>query len=88
VLNFRPDGFDQNNPSAQAGSFQTIGFFHNVYYRGVLGLRMLAGALVLGLEGGLAMGSNPVQNDPPPGGAAPTQFTRLWSASAHLGAAF
>jgi hypothetical protein len=88
VLNFRPDGFNQRNPSAQAGAFQTIGFFHNVYYRGVVGLRMLAGALVLGLEGGLAMGNNPVQNDPPPGGAAPKQFTRLWSASGHLGVGF
>jgi hypothetical protein len=88
VLNFRPDGFNPRDPSAQAGAFQTAGFFHNVYYRGVLGLRMLAGALVLGLEGGLAVGRNPVQSDPPPGGAAPTQLTRLWSASGHLGVAY
>lgn len=89
LVNFRPDAIDPRNPSAQAGAFHTAGFLHNVYYRGTVGLRLLAGAAVLGLEGGFAWGMNPVQSDPLAGGVdPPTQITRLWTASAHLGLGF
>lgn len=89
ILNFRPDAINPRNPSAQAGAFHTAGFLHNVYYRGAVGLRLLAGPAVLGLEGGFAWGVNAVQNDPLPSGASPpTQVTRLWTASGHLGLGF
>jgi hypothetical protein len=89
VIDFRPATENPKAPLGDDGSFHALKFFQNRYGRASLGLRLLAGAAELGLEGGLAMGSNPVQAGPLASGApASTQFTRLWSASAHLGIAY
>ena len=54
----------------------------------VAGVRMVSGALLLGLEGGVAFGTNPIQHDSSLPGGGSTQFTRVWSASARLGTTF
>jgi hypothetical protein len=43
----------------------------------------VAGAVVLGVEGALAQGSNAVQDNPP--ASAPTNFVRVWSFAGRLG---
>ncbi|GAC1608317.1 MAG: hypothetical protein NVS4B10_23580 [Myxococcales bacterium] len=89
VVDFRPATENPKNPRADDGAFRPVKFFQNRYFRGTLGLRLLAGAAEVGVEGGLSMGSNPVQSGALAGGApVPTQFTRLWTASAHLGLAY
>jgi hypothetical protein len=61
----------------------------NAFLRGTVGLRLVAGVVVLGVEGGLAWGTTSIQSDPLPSGAAPPKhFVRLWSSSAPLGLSF
>jgi hypothetical protein len=89
VIDFRPSTENLKAPLGDDGSFHPVKFFQNRYWRANLGLRLLAGAAELGVEGGLAMGSNPVQAGVLASGAQPsTQFTRLWNASAHVGIAY
>jgi hypothetical protein len=89
VIDFRPGTENQKDPRADDGAFHPLKFFQNRYERASLGFRLLAGPAELGLEGDLAIGSNPVQGGPLASGApASSQFTRLWTASAHLGLSY
>ena len=87
AVDFSPGTEDPSNPSADDRSFHRIAFWENRYHRLMAGVRMVTGALLLGVEGGVAFGTNPIQHDSLPGGVS-TQFTRLWSVSARLGTAF
>lgn len=89
VLDFRPEAEDVRNPTADDGVFRTVRFLDNRYARGVAGLRLVAGVVVLGVEGSYAQGFNPVQSDALAGGGKPPyQKLQLWSASGRLGLAF
>src|SRR5712671_2141269 len=87
AIDFNPGSEDPANPSADDRSFHRIAFWENRYHRLAAGVRMVAGPVLFGLEGGAAFGTNPVQHDGAPGGIS-TQFTRIWTASARLGLAF
>jgi hypothetical protein len=86
-IDFNPAAEDPANPSADDRSFRRIAFWQNRYHRFAAGVRMVAGSVLFGLEGGMAFGTNPVQHDGA-SGTVPTQFTRVWAASARLGLAF
>ena len=89
VVDFQPGAEDPKDPTADDSAFRTVKLFDNLYNRFALGLRMVAGAVVLGAEGTVAYGTNPVQSDKLAGGAVvPTQFTRQLGASLRLGVAF
>jgi len=89
VVNFKPSADNPTNPGAQDGIFRSVSFLNNRFLRAALGFRMVAGVLVLGVEGGVAWGTNAIQNDALAGGAAaPTNYVRLWSGSARLGFIF
>jgi hypothetical protein len=100
VVNFKPTASNPRDPTAQDGVFHTIAMVKsassfpyfalpNAFLRGTVGLRLVAGVVVLGVEGGLAWGTNSIQSDPLPGGAVPPKnFVRLWSSSARLGFSF
>ena len=89
VVDFKPDTEDPRDPTADDGVFHTIRLYDNLYNRFALGLRMVAGAVVLGAEGTVAVGTNPVQSDKLAGNAAPaTQFTRQIGVSLRLGVSF
>ena len=89
VVDFQPGAEDPKDPTADDGVFRTVKMFDNLYNRFALGLRMVAGAVVLGLEGSVAFGTNPVQSDKLTGNVAPpTQFTRQFGASLRLGVGF
>ena len=86
VVDFKPDAENPANPTADDGIFRNVSFVDNRYLRGALGLRLVAGAVVLGVEGSVAWGTNPIQSDSVPGGTPlPTDFVRLWSAAGRLG---
>lgn len=84
VVDFKPSTENPQNPTASEGLFHTVSFLDNRYLRSALGLRLVAGVVVLGVEGNLAWGTNAVQG----GAGAPKNFIRLWSGAAHLGFAF
>lgn len=89
VVDFKPDTENPQDPTADDGVFRTVKLFDNLYNRFALGLRMVAGAVVLGAEGTVAYGTNPVQSDKlTGGGVVPTQFTRQLGASLRLGVSF
>lgn len=90
VIDFKPNRtlpqFDRQNavnPTASEGAFHNVSFFKNRFLRAVLGVRLVAGAAVFGLEGGLLQGTNDIQESPPPG--TPKQFVRVWSGAARVG---
>lgn len=87
VIDFRPAFEDPKDPTADDGIFHTVSFFQNRYHHLAVGLRLVAGAVVLGLEGSVSLGTNAIQQDAVPSGT-PTQFTRVWSSSGRLGVAF
>ena len=82
-IDFNPAAEDPANPSADDGSFNRIAFWENRYHRFAAGVRVVSGRWLLGVEGSMAMGTNPVQQ----GGTA-TQFTRVVTASGRLGLTF
>ena len=89
VVDFKPAAENGANPTADDGVFHTVLLTDNRYLRAALGLRLVAGAVVLGLEGGVAWGTNPIQHDNLAGGVAPpANYVRLWSSSATLGFTF
>ncbi|MCA1826186.1 MAG: hypothetical protein ABR567_09570 [Myxococcales bacterium] len=89
VVDFKPAAESTSNPTADDGIFRNVRFIDNRYLRGALGLRMVAGVVVLGAEVSLAQGKNPIQSDSAAGGAALSEnFIRLWSASGRLGFSF
>ena len=86
AIDFNPAAENPANPSADDASFHRLAFWENRYHRFAAGVRMVAGRWLLGVEGSMAMGVNPVQHDN--SATAATQFTRLWTTSAHIGLAF
>lgn len=86
VVDFKPAAENPSIPTADDGVFHTVRFFDNRYLRGALGLRMVAGVVVLGAEVSLAQGKNQIQSDA--SGAGPENFIRLWNASGRLGFSF
>jgi len=89
VVNFKPAAQDAAHPSFADGVFRSISLFDNRFLRGTAGLRLVAGAVVLGVEGSVAAGTNAVQYDNLAGGAPPpTEYVRLWSVSGRLGVGF
>jgi hypothetical protein len=87
AVDFSPGSEDVRDPTADDRSFHRIAFWENRYHRVAVGIRMIAGAMLFGLEGGLAFGTNPVQHDSVAGGV-PDQFTRVWTTSGRVGLAF
>jgi hypothetical protein len=85
VVDFKPGVENPASPIADDGVFKTVNMLKNRYLRGAVGLRMVAGAVVLGVEGAFAEGRNPIQ-DGPPGTAE--NFVRLTSFSGRLGFTF
>ncbi|HWE22705.1 MAG TPA: hypothetical protein VG496_02080 [Myxococcales bacterium] len=86
-IDFNPGAAPSGNPSDNHDTFHRVAFYENRYHRFTAGIRLIRGSLLLGVEGGLAFGTNPVQHDPVTAG--PTeQETRLWTAAARLGLAF
>ena len=89
VIDFHPQSEDPQDPTADDGIFHTVSFFRNRYNRFVLGLRLVAGVAVIGVEGSYAVGTNAVQLDSLPSGTAPAdQKTTAFSVSGRLGLAF
>jgi len=86
AIDFNPSAENPGNPSADDASFHRLAFWENRYHRFVAGVRLVGGRWLIGVEGGMAMGSNPVQHDN--SSTAATQFSRLWTTSAHLGLTF
>ena len=82
-VDFKPAAENPQNPTADDGLFHTVSFLDNRYLRAALGVRMVAGVVVLGVEGNLAWGTNAIEKD-----SAQKNFIRLWSGAAHLGFAF
>jgi len=89
VVDFKPAVENQARPGLDDGLFHNISMIDNRYLRGSIGLRVVAGVVVLGLEGAVGAGTNPVQSDKLAGGtAAPQDFVRLWTLSGRLGFGF
>ncbi len=95
VVDFKPAVASTANPTAHDGVFRDVNIKDNRYLRGAIGLRVVAGTVVLGLEGSGAGGTNPIQSDPMPAAQcaagsckAPREYVRLWSTSARLGFSF
>lgn len=89
VVDFKPGVEHNAKPTEDDGIFRTVSMLDNRFLRAGIGFRLVTGAVVLGVEGGVAWGTNPVQSDPLPGGAAvPTNYVRLYNLSAKLGFGF
>ena len=95
VVDFKPGVANTTNPTAHDGVFRDVNLQDNRYLRGSIGLRVVAGAVVLGLEGSGAGGTNPIQSDKLPTAqctagscAAPREYVRVWSTAARLGFSF
>jgi hypothetical protein len=89
VVDFNPGHQDPHDPTASDAAFHTISLIDNRFTRLALGLRLIAGSVLLGLEGSMAFGTVPVQHDALAGGAAPAdQTTKQYAASARLGLSF
>ena len=85
AIDFKPNVENDGNPSADDDSFHTIHFWENRFFRGAAGLRFVAGAVVLGVEGTFAQGTNPIQHDSVNGVSAPRETVQLWTVSGRLG---
>ena len=95
VVDFKPAVASTINPTAHDGVFRDVNLQDNRYLRGAIGLRLAAGAVVLGIEGAGAGGTNPIQSDSLPAAQcvagsckAPREYVRVWSTSARLGFSF
>jgi hypothetical protein len=89
VIDFHPQSENLRDPTSDDGIFRQINFFKNRYQRFVVGLRLVAGVAVVGLEGSYASGTNAIQNDDLSDGTRPpSQTTKMWTASGRLGLAF
>ena len=87
VVDFKPNAQDPARPGLDNGVFHSISLLNNRYFRGALGVRLVAGALVLGVEGSVAVGRNRIQDDAIAGGT-PSNYVRLWSGAGRLGFSF
>ena len=91
VIDFNPTAQDATNPTAADGVFRDIHLFDNRYNRLAVGLRLVAGAAVVGIEANYAFGTNPVESALATGSTAPspdTQTTHEFGLDAHLGVQF
>ena len=89
VIAFHPQSEDVRDPTGASGVFHNLNFFRNRYVRWAAGFRVIAGSVLVAAEGSMATGTNPVQTDSlPSGAAAPTQKTESYSVSGRLGFAF
>lgn len=66
--------------------FQTVKLLDNRYFRSTVGLRLIAGAVLLTLEAAGAWGTNPITSTQ--GGFTATQGTQQYDLSARLGFSF
>jgi hypothetical protein len=85
VIDFKPGAEDPSRPGADDQVFHGITLYNNRYWRAGAGIRLVAGALVAGIEAAMAWGRNPIQDT---GGAGAENFVRLWSFAGHIGAGF
>jgi hypothetical protein len=86
VVNFKPSVENIRSPGLADGVFHSISFLKNRFYRGTVGLRLVAGTFVLAVEGSIAAGTNSTQDDNLAGNVAPPQnFVRVWGAAGRLG---
>jgi hypothetical protein len=83
AVDFSPGAEDPADPTADDSSFHTISFWENRYHHVAIGVRMIAGSVLLGLEGGVAFGTNAVERN-----SSIQQFTRVWTSSARVGLSF
>lgn len=89
IVDFKPAVENQARPGLDDGLFHNISMIDNRYLRGSVGLRLVAGVVVLGVEGAVGAGTNPAQSDKLATGEAPPQdFVRLWTLSGRLGFSF
>jgi hypothetical protein len=86
-IDFNPGAAPSSNSSDNHDAFHRIAFWENRYHRFVVGLRLVRGIMLIGVEGSLAFGTNPVQHDPVTAGPS-EQFTRVWTTSGRLGLSF
>jgi hypothetical protein len=84
VIDFKPSVENDANPTADDDVFHTVDFWENRYFRGAVGFRLVAGAVVLAFEGNYAHGNNPVQHDKIGGVAPPRETVELWSVAGRL----
>jgi hypothetical protein len=85
-VNFKPSVENIRSPGLADGVFHSISFLKNRFYRGTVGLRLVAGTFVLAVEGSIAAGTNSTQDDNLAGNVAPPQnFVRVWGAAGRLG---
>jgi hypothetical protein len=87
TVDFHPTTENFRTPNDDDSVFRTISFFDNRYHHAVVGLRIVSGMFLVGVEGSLAMGTNAIQRDAIAGGV-PTQFTRVWSAAGRIGVSY
>lgn len=88
VLDFKPALNSPSRPGQTEGSFHSVWLAENRYLRGTLGVRLVTGAIVFGVEGTMSGGRNRIQHDAIGGGAPPDQYVRLTSLSGHFGVGF
>jgi hypothetical protein len=89
AIDFHPSTENVRTPTDDDSVFRTISFFQNRYQHAVIGVRVVSGKFLAAVEGGVALGTNPIQHDALAGGArVPDQFTRVWSAAGRLGVAY
>jgi len=84
AVDFKPGAEDAARPGIDDQVFHRVRMFDNRYWRGSAGARLIVGSVVMGLEGAVAWGTNPVQEGPAPA----SNFVRLWSFAARFGTAF
>jgi hypothetical protein len=84
AVDFKPGVEDAARPGIDDQVFHAVTLYNNRYWRGGLGVRLVAGTLVAGVEGAVAWGTNAVQD----GASSPVNFVRLWSLAGRIGAAF
>ena len=84
AIDFKPTAEDPARPGIDDQVFHPITLYDNLYWRGVAGARMVVGSVVVGIEGSVAWGTNPIQDGPPAG----SNFVRLWSLAGRFGTSF
>ena len=85
VVDFKPAVENAANPGGDDGAFRSVVLYKNRYLRGAVGVRMVAGVVVLGIEGSMAAGTNPIYDGP---AGTPENYVRLTGFSARLGFGF
>jgi hypothetical protein len=87
AVDMKPAQEDPDNPTADDGTFRAIHLWDNRYLRAAVGVRLITGVFLAGLEASWAQGTNVVQSDAVAGGT-PEQTVRLVGMSARVGFTF